>query len=1008
VPRISRSARSSSLRRSSAVASVPKSNAGQGKRVTHALAHSVGKGLKKKRDSRLAEEEDGQHDSDEDSLTGWQSKDVPEASPMRFRSAEILQDQEQRSQLIVLLSERMKLDKLQQQAGVAAAAASKGARAHAGSALCGPELEELEEEEDDEDDGEGDGINARTDSDDEGYRMLRSTQNAADKLLDSLMVSASQPSTGVAVGASGEWAMGNTSDHGNAGDMVSDDSLESDEPGFDRLLALRGSKEFTEIMVQVNEKQLHDNAQGANDMSAHSHSDLGHKDGSSSSSESSFNNTPLKRLSLHSSQNLSPKHQSQNADVQPSPESAVHVLAQADHPKSPHLAGAMHRARQVVERVEGTLARQESRDEDSKDARLCSPSVEAAVKGCEDSPTKKDYLDSSQSEKAMNDDVSGGSNTSSDGVLDSPVTSAKHVAASIEDRQTTRSKFELSVDTDLRGDTHGAPEAAANFPNRLLNDAPAHKQMEDLSDLSESPSSAAWSPIQSAATLKGAVDVAVLKADRIAANATALVKRSMAEEEGRCKQQFTLLRLREENIEERAQVELETLRNAKAHMQRAWNEKHLKGQSLEEAILGLEDKERSVRKRLAEEKAQIAQTRVAIRRQRSAQNKNIKTQSDALLSMRHETYEIKNQAGSAFVASEERSPANRRHDGHAHRVDDDDDEYLLNEVFYKAYEGDAAPGTPSSLVATPLSKANRGSPRHLSSSPSSKNQASKEAKNASEETQNANKEATSADQHVARAFEEQTAPSPLKSNLTSFSDPDSSSSSPSKQLRDMAPKNLLQASMDEIIKVVGGTPPTSPTKSITADKIIASPKGSFEHSVLDTSATLQASSPPLHSAPREHSSASNEAASPARHVSRCQEPVSVGTPGGGATCAASSPEPLVRSPVKSPAFPNLSPSLSPQAYESQKAEQGSYAALGEEDIHKQPATSLVHEEGTPMQEVAEDAGGEVCVSLANDKEVAGKSSGAAQVTMLTCLLRQASGQSAVQVSEPKLFLVSCR
>ena len=63
--------------------------------------------------------------------------------------------------------------------------------------------------------------------------------------------------------------------------------------------------------------------------------------------------------------------------------------------------------------------------------------------------------------------------------------------------------------------------------------------------LSDSPSSTMWSPNLSSEGGGGTIrSLAALEKDSVATDALAIVKQTITEEEGRCKQQFTLLRMR--------------------------------------------------------------------------------------------------------------------------------------------------------------------------------------------------------------------------------------------------------------------------------------------------------------------------------------------------------------------------------------------------------------------------------------------------------------------------------
>jgi len=321
-------------------------------------------------------------------------------------------------------------------------------------------------------------------------------------------------------------------------------------------------------------------------------------------------------------------------------------------------------------------------------------------------------------EDAMYDDMSDGS-VSSDGVLDSPPPSALHeVAPTILGDRVARCKPNLRIDTGQDPAGSSPTLSAASVHSRATQNASAARsstlspnasspgsivsssQMSvgGSSSVSESPSLVAWSPMNSAAALS-------LQTDRITTDAVAIVKSSMAKEEGRCKQQFTLLRLREDTIEEHAQVELQAIEHAIARARRPAREQ---GHAVVDTLAELEDKHRHVRERLATEKTEISRQRASVRSERKHNRKQLKAQSDALLNMRQQTIALQSEdaADSAASAQEfghDDSVGSEEEDRGAHEQYDnvnDDVSGIFQDLYYSVRDQDAAPGTPSSMVAS--------------------------------------------------------------------------------------------------------------------------------------------------------------------------------------------------------------------------------------------------------------------------------------------------------------------
>ena len=147
-----------------------------------------------------------------------------------------------------------------------------------------------------------------------------------------------------------------------------------------------------------------------------------------------------------------------------------------------------------------------------------------------------------------------------------------------------------------------------------------------------------WSPNLSSEGGGGTIrSLAALEKDSVATDALAIVKQTITEEEGRCKQHFTLLRMREEALQERAEMELETIQNEMARTRRRARSN---GEQPGPMLQQLEQQQRSVLARLAEEKAAVAVQREEIRSQRRAQQASMKAQGDALLEMRQQTIEL--------------------------------------------------------------------------------------------------------------------------------------------------------------------------------------------------------------------------------------------------------------------------------------------------------------------------------------------------------------------------------
>jgi hypothetical protein len=265
--------------------------------------------------------------------------------------------------------------------------------------------------------------------------------------------------------------------------------------------------------------------------------------------------------------------------------------------------------------------------------------------------------------------------------------------------------------------------------------------VDSSSSLSESPSSAGWSPMMNAQAASG---WSALRADSIMTETVAIVKQSLAEETGRCQQQFTLLRMREDTVEERARMQLKTIENALKRARRA-RECGLQSKDVED----LENQEQLVRDRLAAEKADIARQRAAIRSERSEMRKQLKEQSDAVLNLRQltialqgrEAHQISDEADTATLLhrkpvydapdSVEAAHESEHESGDSdtngvelkaqdknvnelsHGQDDSDESVLFNDLYFKTRNLDSIPGTPASLVAS-----EKTPPRYAPSSPS--------------------------------------------------------------------------------------------------------------------------------------------------------------------------------------------------------------------------------------------------------------------------------------------------
>ena len=266
----------------------------------------------------------------------------------------------------------------------------------------------------------------------------------------------------------------------------------------------------------------------------------------------------------------------------------------------------------------------------------------------------------------LHEQLSDGSVASSDGVLDSPLPSPTPVNKIVV-------------------------ESSPQIPE-------AEGQSRRLSD---SPSSTMWSPNLSSEGGGGTIrSLAALEKDSVATDALAIVKQTITEEEGRCKQQFTLLRMREEALQERAEMELETIQNEMARTRRRARSN---GQQPGPMLQQLEQQQRSVLARLAEEKAAVAAQREEIRSQRRAQQASMKAQGDALLEMRQQTIELlqgdvqsREAPGSAGNGSD--TVVN------ASLAESEDERFGQG-------PGSMAPGTPSSLVSSPVSEPRTVLPR---------------------------------------------------------------------------------------------------------------------------------------------------------------------------------------------------------------------------------------------------------------------------------------------------------
>ena len=282
----------------------------------------------------------------------------------------------------------------------------------------------------------------------------------------------------------------------------------------------------------------------------------------------------------------------------------------------------------------------------------------------------------------------------------------------------------LSVDTSAAALEH----SAVQHSERSADSSPAGTGVSitgNGSSVSESPSSTStWSPMNIAAP---GADGRALQTDRITNDAVALVKRSMVDENERCKQQLSLLRLQQDTIEERAEVELQSIRSEMARVRRTVRESR---EPLGKALEALDKREHQVRERLAAEKSHIAKQRADIRRERDLQRQHIRAQSDALLNLRQQTFALQGEGtfvrgedadGSCAAEDEAQGSGSKcsvedgqvidqhgegmadvagdqvqaEHDLHA-----SDDSILLNDLYFAARDPGAVPGTPASMVGS--------------------------------------------------------------------------------------------------------------------------------------------------------------------------------------------------------------------------------------------------------------------------------------------------------------------
>eukprot|EP00960_Hanusia_phi_P043611 756153-Hanusia_phi.AAC.1 len=180
--------------------------------------------------------------------------------------------------------------------------------------------------------------------------------------------------------------------------------------------------------------------------------------------------------------------------------------------------------------------------------------------------------------------------------------------------QTTGAVEGLEAEVSHRSLSHLSLVASPCFDRREADDPEPSQSLSPLESfdfLSEVPS-----PVNN---------------DRITKDALSLIKRSLEEEDGTCLQHFTLLRMREQAIEEKASIGLDRLSAAR---------NKLVGQRDSGAMKNLEEigeLEKKIKVQLSAERQEIAELRRQIKEERRRKRSELERRSQVLVEMRLDT-----------------------------------------------------------------------------------------------------------------------------------------------------------------------------------------------------------------------------------------------------------------------------------------------------------------------------------------------------------------------------------